>query len=166
MLGWTFHVFLGRLCAHPNLSSFLSVKFTLFTPCFRPDPYLSHQVLILVNLDSLSSHDLMIWIDGSVLFVLAKEALESLTTAHWALLRLPFPFGQAQCVQVFLLKRALFFCKFSAISSTNKYATFFPSSLRFSPCSCYIFSLPFFFLPHSFLPVQSFLSTFFFISQQ
>ena len=56
---------------------------------------------------------------------LAKAALAFLPTAHSVALRPPFPFWQAQYVQVSPLKPVLF-CKLSAgFGSTNKCAIFF-----------------------------------------
>ena len=44
------------------------------------------------------SHDLVIWTDGSVLFLLAKAALASFPTAHFVAPRPPFSFRQAHFV--------------------------------------------------------------------
>ena len=51
-----------------NLPSF-TVESTLSTPCSRSDPPLSRQGAALAHLDSLPSHDLVLWTDGSVPFV-------------------------------------------------------------------------------------------------
>ena len=45
---------------------------TLSFPCFRSDPPLSRQGAVLAHLDSLPSHDLVIWTDGSVPFPFGK----------------------------------------------------------------------------------------------
>ena len=52
-------------CPPWNLPSF-TVESTLSTPCSRSDPPLSCQGAALAHLDSLSPHDLVLWIDGSV----------------------------------------------------------------------------------------------------
>ena len=50
-----------------NLSSF-TVESTLSTPCSRSDPPLSRQGAALAHLDTLPTHDLVFWTDGSVPF--------------------------------------------------------------------------------------------------
>ena len=60
---------------------------------------------------TLTLFPLMIWYYGQTalfLFLLAKTALAYLPTAHSMALRPLFPFRQAQDIQVFLLKPALF----------------------------------------------------------
>ena len=54
------------LCPPWNLPSF-TVEFTLSFPCSRSDPPLS-----LAHLNSLPSHDLVLWTDGSVPFPFGK----------------------------------------------------------------------------------------------
>ena len=54
-----------------NLPSF-TVESTLSTPCSRSDPPLSRQGAALAHLDSLPSHDLVVWTDGSVPFPFGK----------------------------------------------------------------------------------------------
>ena len=54
-----------------NLPSF-TVESTLFFPCSRSDPPLTHQGAALAHLDSLPPHDLVLWTDGSVPFPLSK----------------------------------------------------------------------------------------------
>ena len=54
-----------------NLPSF-TVEFTLSTPCSRSDPPLSRQGATLAHLDSLPPHDLVLWTNGSVLFLFGK----------------------------------------------------------------------------------------------
>ena len=54
-----------------NLPSF-TVESTLSTPCSRSDPPLSRQGAALAHLDSLPSHDLVLWTDGSVPFPFGK----------------------------------------------------------------------------------------------
>ena len=90
-----------------NLASF-NVEYTLFSPRSRSDIPLSHQSAPLSHLTS--------WCSGLTalfLFLLVKAALTTLPTAHFVALRPPFPFRQAQFVQVFPLKPAPF-CKLSA----------------------------------------------------
>ena len=54
-----------------NLPS-LTVESTLPAPCSRSDPLFSRQDAALAHLDSLSTHDLVLWTDGSVPFPLGK----------------------------------------------------------------------------------------------
>ena len=54
-----------------NLPSF-TVESTLSTPCSRSDPPLSRQGAVLAHLDSLPSHDLLLWTDGSTPFPFGK----------------------------------------------------------------------------------------------
>ena len=54
-----------------NLLSF-TVESTLSTPCSRSDPPHSYQGAALVHLDSLPTHDLVLWTDGSVSFPFGK----------------------------------------------------------------------------------------------
>ena len=61
-----------------NLPSF-TVESTLSSPCSRSDPPLSRQGAALANLDSLPSHDLVPWTDGSVPFPFGKGGSGVLT---------------------------------------------------------------------------------------
>ena len=54
-------------CPPWNVPSF-TVESTLSSPCSRSDPPLSRQGAALAYLDSLSSHDLVLWTDGFVPF--------------------------------------------------------------------------------------------------
>ena len=54
-----------------NLPSF-TVESALSPPCSRSDPPLSRQGAVLAHLDSLPSHDLVLWTDGSVPFPFGK----------------------------------------------------------------------------------------------
>ena len=54
-----------------NLPSF-TVESTLSSPCSRSDPPLSRQGAALAHLDSLLPHDLVLWTDGSVPFLLGN----------------------------------------------------------------------------------------------
>ena len=73
---------------------------------------------------TLTLSSLTIWCSGqTVLFLLAKAALEYLLTALSVALRSLFPFQQAQYVQVFPLKPASFCKLFVGLGSTNKSAT-------------------------------------------
>ena len=58
-------------CSSWNLPSF-TVEFTFSTPYFRSDPPLSRQGAALAHLDSLPSHDLVLWANGSVPFPFGK----------------------------------------------------------------------------------------------
>ena len=53
--------------------SFFTVKSTLFSQCSRSDPPLSRQGAAFPHLDSLPSHDLVLWTDGSVPFPFGKH---------------------------------------------------------------------------------------------
>ena len=68
--------FLLPLLAYPpfspwNLPSF-TLESTLSTSCSRSDPPLSRQGTALAHLDSLPTHDLVLWTDGSVPFPFGK----------------------------------------------------------------------------------------------
>ena len=131
-----------------NLPSF-TVESTLSSPCSCFDPPLSRQGAALTHLDSLS---LMIWYSGQTalfLFLLAKAAPMFLPTALSAALRPPFPFRQAQYVQVFPLKPAPFCTLFAGLGSTNKSAI----SLLFS----YYLTLVLFLPPCPLLHLSSYL---------
>ena len=68
-------------CPHSppwNLPSF-TVESTLSTPCSRSDPPHSRQGAALAHLDSLLSHDLVLWTDGSVPFPFGKDGSGVLT---------------------------------------------------------------------------------------
>ena len=54
-----------------NLPSF-TVGSTLSTPCSRSDPPLPRQGATLIHLDSLPTHDLVLWTEGSVPFPFGK----------------------------------------------------------------------------------------------
>ena len=58
-------------CPPWNLPSF-TVESTLSTPCSRSDPPHSRQGAALTHLDSLPTHDLVLWTDGSVPFPFGK----------------------------------------------------------------------------------------------
>ena len=58
-------------CPPSNLPSF-TVESTLSTPCSRSEPPHSRQGAALAHLDSLPPHDLVLWTDGSVPFLLGK----------------------------------------------------------------------------------------------
>ena len=95
---------------------------TLSTPCSHSDPPHSRQGAALADLDSLPPHDLVLWTDGSVPFLLARAAPAYLPTALSVALRPLFPFRQAQYVPVFPLKPAPFCTLFAGLDSTNKSA--------------------------------------------
>ena len=92
----------------------------LFSPCSCPNPFF-RQGAALAYLDSLPSHDLVIWTDGSDPVPLGKD--DSGVLANCSLCGTKatlYPFRQAQYVQVFPLKPAPF-CQLSAgLGSTNK----------------------------------------------
>ena len=100
-----------------------TVEFTLSSTCSHSDPSLTCQGAALTHLDSLPPHDLVLWTDGSVCFLLARVAPAFLPTALSVVLRPLFPFWQAQYVQVFPLKPVPFCTLFAGLSSTNKSAT-------------------------------------------
>ena len=108
-----------------------TVKQTLSSPCFRSDPFLSCQNATLAHLVFLPPHNLVIWTDSSVFFfLLAKAALASLQTGLFVVLRPPFPFWQAQFVQVFPLKPAPFCTLFAGLASTKSLPLIFLSNSR------------------------------------
>ena len=102
-----------------NLPSF-TVESTLSSPCSRSDP----PSLAKVRLSPiLTLSPLMIWYSGQTalfLLLLARAAPAYLPTALSVALRPLLPFRQAQYVQVFLLKPALFCTLFAGLGSTNK----------------------------------------------
>ena len=53
-------------------TSFFTVESTLSSPCSRSEPPLTRQDVVLAHLDSLPSHNLVIWTDGPVLSPLRK----------------------------------------------------------------------------------------------
>ena len=106
-----------------NLPSF-TVESTLSTPCSRSDPPHSRQGAALAHLDYLPLHDLLLWTDGSVPFLLVRAAPAFLPTAISVAPRPLFPFHQAQYVQVFPLKPAPFCTLFAGLDSTIKSAIF------------------------------------------
>ena len=136
-------------CPPWNLPSF-TVESTLPTPCSRSDPPLSRQGAALTHLDSLPTHDLVLWTDGSVPFPFGKGGsgvlancflcgTEATLSSLW----------QAQFAPVFLLKPAPFCTLFAGLGNTIKSAIFllFPSCLTLvlssPPCpllhlSCYL----------------------------
>ena len=94
---------------------------------------------------TLTLSPLMIWYSGQMalfLFLLAKAALAYLPTAISVALRPLFPFQQALCVQVTLLKPAPFCKLFADLGSTNKSAI----SLFFSYVTLVLSSPPSFLL--------------------
>ena len=120
-----------------NLPSF-TVESTLSSPCSRSDPHLTRQGSALAHLDSLP---LINWCSGQTalfLFLFARAALAFLPTALSVALRLLFPFGQAQYVQVFPLKPVPFCTLFVGVSSKNKSAI----SLLFSSYLTLVLSSP------------------------
>ena len=139
-----------------------TVESTLSSPCSRSDLSLSSQGTSLAHLDSLLPHDLVLWTDGSVPFLLARAAPSYLPTALSVAQRPLFPFQQVQYVQVFLLKPALFCTLFAGLGSTNKSAT---SLLLLSDSRSVLTTLlssPYFLLPQFLWQIwqeQSFLSS-------
>ena len=115
---------------------------------------------------SLSPHDLVIWTNCSVSFLLAKAARAYLPTAHFVAPRPLFPLQQAKFAQVFPLKSAPF-CKISTgLGCTNKSAislffSYFPTLAPSLPL-CSLFSSSFF-IPQTLWPMWqelSFLSSY------
>ena len=113
-----------------NLLSF-TMELSLSTPHSRSDALLSHQGATFAHLDSLSSHDLVIWTDASVPFF-STEDPASLRTVHLVVLRPAFRVRKTQCEQVSPMRPAPF-CKLShGLGSINRFATsllFFPLKL-------------------------------------
>ena len=96
---------------------------------------LSRQDAALAHLDSLPSHNLVIWTDGSVFF-LSKATLASLPTAHFVALRPHFPFWPAQYVQVFQLNLCHSATSSLVLAAPTSLPFFFSSlPLRLSLCS-------------------------------
>ena len=101
---------------------------------FTVESYLSYSCSLSIPLSlakvrlspTLTLSSLIIWYSGltiTFLFLLAKKALAYLPTTLSVALRPPFPFRQAQYVQVFPLKPAPFFTLFAGLGSTNKSAS-------------------------------------------
>ena len=152
---------LGRLfllASFTSLKSAFTVESTLYSPCSRSDLPLSCQGAALAHLDSLSPRNLILWTDGSVPFPFGKGGFGYLPTALSVALRPLFSFQQAQYVQVFLLKPALFCKVFAGLGSTNKSATSpLLSDSRSVPVT--LSSSPSFFLPQTLWQELSFVSS-------
>ena len=103
-----------------NLPSF-SVESTVSSSCSRSDPSFSRHNVALAHLDSLPSHDLVIWIDGSVPFSWRNWQLLSLSLSLFVLLRQLFPSTGPLCSS-FPLKTAPFYNLFVVLDNTNKCA--------------------------------------------
>ena len=129
-----------------------TVESTLSSPCTRSDPPFSRQGAALAHLDFLPPHDLVLWTDALFLFFLAKAAPAFLLTAFSVVVTLLFPFRQAQCAQVFPMKRAPFCTLFAGLGNTDKSATF----LLFSSYLTFVLSSP----PCPFLHLSSYLKLF------
>ena len=113
---------------------------TLFSQCSSFDSPLAK---VRFSFTLTISH-ITIWCSGQLallLFLLAKAALAFLPTAHFVALRPPFSFRQAQYVQVFPLKPALFCKQFASASSTNKsvISLLFLSDSGSCPCHFVLF---------------------------
>ena len=104
-----------------NLPSF-TVESTLSSSCSLLDLPLSCHGAVLAHLDSLPPHDLVLWTDSSVPFVLVKAALVYFPTALAVALKPLSLFQQAQFVQACLLKPAPFGMLSAGLGSTNKSA--------------------------------------------
>ena len=132
------------LCICPPYSPcnppFFSMELNLSTLCSSFNPSLSRQGADLAYLYSFLFHNFVIVMNGTVPFLLAKEAPAFLPTAHFVVLKPSFPIRQAQRVQAFLLEPAPF-CKLSAgFDSTSKSFTLLPfPPLGLSLCPCHIF---------------------------
>ena len=91
-----------------------------------PIPLSLAKVRLLLILTFSNHTTLVIWTDNSVPFPFVKVALASLPTAHFVVLKQPFPFRQAQYVW-FPLK-PMPFCKLTAGSAApTSLALLFPS---------------------------------------
>ena len=136
----TLQIVLESFCVHSSAhasfyfpyrgsSCFPSVFLPLWSPTFPPRALaLISFFLAKVRFSlTLTLFFLMIWCSGPMvlfLFVLAKAALAYLPTAHFVvLLRLRFPYQQAQYAQVSLLKPAPLYKLFAGLGSTYKSAT-------------------------------------------
>ena len=124
-------------CPPWNLPSF-TVESTLSSPCSRSDPPHSRQGAALAHLDSLLSHDLVLWTYGCVRFPFGKGGSGVLANCFVCGTRPLFPFRQAQFVPVFSLKPAPFCMPFAGLGNTIKSAI----SLLFSSCLTLVLSSP------------------------
>ena len=116
-----------------NMPSF-TVESTLFSSCSSSDPPLPCQSAALNHLDSLPSHDLVLWTGAALAF---------LPIALSMALRPLFPFQQAQYVQVFPPKPRPFCTLFAGLGSTNKSTIsllFFYLTLVLSSPPCFLLS--------------------------
>ena len=120
-------------CPPWNLPSF-TAESTLSSPCSRSDPPHSRQGAALAHLDSLPTHDLVLWTDGSVPFPFGKGGSGILANCSLcgAEATLSFSVGP-----VFPLKPAPFCTLFASLGNTIKSAIFllFFSCLTFATLS-------------------------------
>ena len=130
--------------SHPRkLPSFI-VEFSLFSSCFCSDLLITRQAL--AHLDSLLSHDLVLWTDGSVYF--GKGGSGVLANCSLCRTEASLPFQQAQCARVFPMKLAPFCMLFAGLGSTIKLVIFLLFSsyviLALSSLPCSLFYLFFY----------------------
>ena len=126
----------GRL----EICLLFTVESTLTFSCSRSDTPLFRQGAALAHLDSLPPHDLVLWTDGSIPFLLGKGGSGVLANCSLCGTEatLSFSAGPAQYVQVFPLKPAPFCMFFAGLGSTNKSAI----SLLFFSCLTLVLSSP------------------------
>ena len=121
-------------CPPWNLPSF-TVESTLSTSCSRSDPHLSCQGAALAHLDSLPTHDLVLWTDRSVPFPFSKGGCGVLANCSLCGTEATLSFSAGP---VFRLKPAPFCTLFAGLGSTNKSAI----SLLFSYYLTLVLSSP------------------------
>ena len=76
------------------------MKLTLSTTCFRFDSPVSCKGVALADL-SLSIHDLVIYTDGFLCFLLTKEAPAFFPAAYFVVLKYPFLFDRLSVFKFF-----------------------------------------------------------------
>ena len=102
---------------------FFTVESTLSSSCSRSDHVFFRQGAALAHLDSLPSHDLVLWTDGSVPFPVSKGGSGVLASCFLCGTEATLSFSAGPTIQVFLLEPAPFCTLSAGFGSTNKPAT-------------------------------------------
>ena len=99
-----------------------TVESTLSSPCSCSDLPLTRQSAALAHLDSLPTHDLVIWTDGSVPFPFGKGGFGVLSNCSLCGTEATLSFSAGAICSSFLLKPAPFCTLFAGLDGTNKSA--------------------------------------------
>ena len=119
----------------PWILPFFIANQTLSSPFSHSEPSLSPQGAAIVHLDSLRSHNLVIWIDGFVPFLFGKGDSGVLANCSLGGSEPNLTFWQvgSSYAQIFLLNFANF-ASFPLVSAAPKSLPFLFSSLQLSLC--------------------------------